>query len=644
MSISEFTLRFDPATIKHLGLQMYSTLPPVIAEVIANAWDANATLVDVTVPTERLTDESTIVIQDDGDGMTAEEIENLYLVVGRDRREDGGEFSKPEDGRRVMGRKGIGKFSAFGVARMIEVESAKGGEVSRFILDYESLLAWAKIPENLGKPFKVDRLPGTGAVTKGTQVTLRNITKYRTRSISITDLRRKIARRFSVLSDDFEVQVNADAIGVEERDLKRHLDHDVEGRPYLWEVDEETVEGSGWRVHGWIGALDRTAPSLEGVESGITIMARGKLVQEPFVFEATVGQQFALSYMVGELHADFVDAAQDTISTSRNSLVWDAEPNRALKDWGQRKVNRIAREWGEKRSADNERRLETDPIYQEFRERAERLDHRAGKVVDRLIRKVVADNILGEERDKRAAIQLCLDFMEFDSFVELADELREVEDLDTARLINLFREWEVLEAREMMRVTKGRIETIRRLQHLVDTNALEVPILHQFLREFPWVLDPRWTLIADEVRYSKILRDRFGDDDRPEPDRRIDFLCVREATQLVVVEIKRPHVKATTRELRQIEEYVHFMRAQVQQTSDPDVGVDDVVGYLLVGDVAPDPLVREKQRSLSQTRIYVRRYGDLLDMVVNDHREFLERYERLRARSEALPASVPSRA
>src|SRR5919108_738577 len=91
--------------------------------------------------------------------------------------------------------------------------------------------------------------------------------------------------------------VNADAIGVEERDLKRHLDHDVDGRPYLWEVDEEIVEGSGWRVHGWIGALDRTAPALEGVESGITIMARGKLVQEPFVFEATVGQQFALSYM-----------------------------------------------------------------------------------------------------------------------------------------------------------------------------------------------------------------------------------------------------------------------------------------------------------------------------------------------------------
>lgn len=35
-------MEFDPATIKHLGVQMYSTLPLVMFELIANAWDAGA--------------------------------------------------------------------------------------------------------------------------------------------------------------------------------------------------------------------------------------------------------------------------------------------------------------------------------------------------------------------------------------------------------------------------------------------------------------------------------------------------------------------------------------------------------------------------------------------------------------------------
>ena len=45
-----FYMDFDVSTIKHLGLQMYSTLPPVVGELIANAWDANATSVQITIP------------------------------------------------------------------------------------------------------------------------------------------------------------------------------------------------------------------------------------------------------------------------------------------------------------------------------------------------------------------------------------------------------------------------------------------------------------------------------------------------------------------------------------------------------------------------------------------------------------------
>lgn len=131
----------------------------------------------------------------------------------------------------------------------------------------------------------------------------------------------------------------------------------------------------------------------------------------------------------------------------------------------------------------------------------------------------------------------------------------------------------------MMRVTDGRIKTIEKLQSLVEQNALEVPTLHKFLKEFPWVLDPRWQLIADEKRYSQLLRDEFPDPQSlPEDERRIDFLCVKESSALVVVEIKRPKSKASMKELGQIEDYVGFMREHVQKTSDPQLAFKECHG------------------------------------------------------------------
>ncbi len=64
----DFKIEFDIGTIKHLGLQMYSTLPPVIGELVANAWDADAEHVDITIPKTTFTDDSVIVIEDDGEG------------------------------------------------------------------------------------------------------------------------------------------------------------------------------------------------------------------------------------------------------------------------------------------------------------------------------------------------------------------------------------------------------------------------------------------------------------------------------------------------------------------------------------------------------------------------------------------------
>lgn len=606
-----YRMQFDIGTLKHLGLQMYSTLPPVIGELVSNAWDAEATQVEIKIPTDSVTDGSEIIISDNGVGMSDQEVRDAYLIVGRDRRKEEGRdvTPNPEFSRKVMGKKGIGKFSAFGIAGEIEVETVKAGETSRFKMNYAELERRAAKREITLPP-----LPSTGTVKKGTKITLRHINKFKNRKINIQGIRRGLARRFSVigLQNNFKVVVNREPISPQERDLKRLLDKDADGKLYLWEYNDFEIQpGTGWKVSGWIGALDRTNELEDGIQRGIAIMARGKLVQEPFVFDATVGQQYALSYLVGELHAEFVDEEEDTISTTRNSLVWDTESNAAFKEWGQKEVNKIARAWAEKRKQDNERELAKSPLYVTFTQEAERFGNaRVKKVADRLIKEVVGQNPVGDQQSLQPVIQMCLDFMEFDAFHEMAQEMTEAGLQDVGKLIQLFREWELIEAKEMMRVTEGRIATIEKLQSLIEVNALEVPTLHNFLKEFPWVLDPRWTLVADEITYSKLLREQFPESlDVPEENRRIDFLCVKESNNLVVVEIKRPRSRVSIDELEQIEEYVSFTRNYVSNTTDPDLKNREVVGYLLCGDLVDNWKVRGKRDNLAAANIFVRRYS-----------------------------------
>ncbi len=61
------TMKFAGGLVKHLGLQMYSGAVPAIAELIANAWDADATRVEVSFPFEQKFNSSTkIIVNDNG--------------------------------------------------------------------------------------------------------------------------------------------------------------------------------------------------------------------------------------------------------------------------------------------------------------------------------------------------------------------------------------------------------------------------------------------------------------------------------------------------------------------------------------------------------------------------------------------------
>src|SRR5258707_11143267 len=80
----------DPKLATLLG-SSYKSTEQAIKELVDNAWDADAQQVDIALP-DGMTSDS-IVIADDGSGMTVEELKKEYLKVARDRRSTKGDLT-----------------------------------------------------------------------------------------------------------------------------------------------------------------------------------------------------------------------------------------------------------------------------------------------------------------------------------------------------------------------------------------------------------------------------------------------------------------------------------------------------------------------------------------------------------------------
>lgn len=108
-----YTMSIDPSILELLGPSLYTNIYYVLAELIANAYDAQAKNVYVIEDSDRIT------VEDDGTGMTYEEVSDHYLAVAQTSRSTEAETFTKDGSRRRMGRKGIGKLAALSVSENV---------------------------------------------------------------------------------------------------------------------------------------------------------------------------------------------------------------------------------------------------------------------------------------------------------------------------------------------------------------------------------------------------------------------------------------------------------------------------------------------------------------------------------------------
>ena len=606
-ALRKLQMEYAGGLVKHLGQHMYAGVTPAIAELIANAWDADATEVHVTIPLDSgWSSLSTIVMRDNGHGMTFEECNERFLVVGRDRRIEGGDFSPT--GRLVMGHKGLGKLGCFGIAKRISVKSVKEGFVTHFILDYDEILEHSK--EKLVAPYEPKLIEdGTSDEPNGTVITLTRIVLER--AVGRERFIRSMGQRFAVLQQpDFKVFINGQQLSRQDLDLEfRYPDNGL---------INESVDGFG-SIDWWIGFTHKPI-EYEGME-GIAVMVRKRMAQEPFFFDIKGGAwgQAGMRYMVGEVFAENLDKdALDLVATGRHKILWDHPIASSLHVWGEQKVRQLLREWAERRT---EKRTRAFKETAKFRERVDKFPPRERNELLEAIDKIASIEDIAQNRFEEI-VEFLLKAYENEHFMNLIRQLNAIDSNAQDEILKLLIEWDVLEAVHLAQIVRGRVEIIRRFREMVERRVPEKPDMQDFVKDHPWLIDLQWDTLKHEVSLDNIISQAFTESRQRSVKgrRRIDFFCLAGTGLSVVVELKRPGLKVGVGELRQLADYVDFLRQHLAQSNNPE-SITSVRGILVASELDPSAF-NERDRLYSHNMLF-RTWEELLRRAEQDHREYL---------------------
>ena len=394
---NRYTMRISRRTVDKLGVKLYDRASAVVAELVANAYDADAERVHVRLPlstllgnrpdqkrmaettpskgeeelaeieTEGAPDslslsldldidpdeeqnvtpaqeapngDDVIEVIDDGHGMDPDEADHNFLTVGQDRRTSPTQGARSRNkGRPVMGRKGIGKLAPFGICTRIEVISAGGKRTgagyltSHFVLDYDEIV------QDTEKPYHPDRGPNDRTHSAKSGTTIRLSRFQRKRVPDQETFKRQLARRFGAPKSDFEILIEDLRGATNNQSVVTSLDIPVVETTRI-KLDARPVptdQGLTLPVTGWIGMAQQGYKHEE--LAGVRIYARNKIVATTRDFglmSGFTGENTLRSYLVGEIHAEWLDEdiGEDLIKTDRQDILWESDRGQALRSWG----------------------------------------------------------------------------------------------------------------------------------------------------------------------------------------------------------------------------------------------------------------------------------------------------------------------
>lgn len=570
-TMNEKPLKFhiELNVLNHLGIGLYSSTPAVVTEIIANAWDADAGKVAITLAPN----EDRIIVEDDGHGMTRDDVQSKFLKVGYSRRthEPTKEMSR-NGNRRVMGRKGIGKLAMFSLAKHITiVTQAQGHAPVAFAIDVENLRAQAEAADTVADyPVQPVDIPADFLMEHGTRIELTGLNTRINKTEAF--LRPRLARRFGVFSDTFHVKLNGkdieradagyysdlqfiwyfdeatkNAIKPLATGLANYLDDHGSVQPCIEAVNAEIAgDPPDLRVGGFIASVDKPSKLGKGDESlnRIAVFSNGRLFQEDILPELGDARYFN-SYLVGEVHADFLDNdAVDRATASREAIRHDDERFQALQRHLRSVFVVIRDRWDEWRTAQGyENTPDKNPKVQEWI--AGLKDPRDRKAADRLMTSIGKLSINNDEakdaESKRLLYRSAVVGFEKLRARNQLDALDKITDVLSPEFQAIFASLDDIEESYYIDIVRGRLEVIRKFDEEIVDSKKQEKVAQNYLFKHLWLLDPTWDRVMGteemEVTLTKELKHACQD---AEEGARLDIAYCTTAGRHVIIELKRP--------------------------------------------------------------------------------------------------------
>jgi signal transduction histidine kinase len=180
-------LRFSPAILQRLGEELTPHFDQRVLELVRNSYDADATICRIRLEDDRL------VVDDDGIGMTADQIRDGWLVVGRSSKSSS---RRTPRGRLQVGDKGLGRLAALRMGARCVVTTRPASDPG---CQYRLEIDWSEFDRaSTVEAVAIPVVAGTSDLPSGTEVTVEGISRQPTRREV-----RRLARSLLLLADPF---------------------------------------------------------------------------------------------------------------------------------------------------------------------------------------------------------------------------------------------------------------------------------------------------------------------------------------------------------------------------------------------------------------------------------------------------------
>lgn len=573
-----------------------------LTELVANAWDAGASRVDLILPNEI---GGVLTVADNGHGMTPWLFKKRWMTLRYNRlKHQGSDVEFPPDRharpRKAYGRNGVGRHGLICFADEYEVKTWRSGTLATFVVGTESGPS----------PFVLRSERHEQKSGSGTQLSV----KVERKLPDADEILTVLSTRF-VHDPEFEIRVNG---------VQRPF-NEIEGR-----VSEQTLKLGEGRSATVI-VIDSTRLNHSSVHQGIAFWVQRRLVGTP---SWSVGQiatfdgrtRFARRYnVIVDTQGYETEVKQDWTDFCSTDIV------RELYQATAEHIGEVAQELAtEVVEATSEDALTQNRTELAALGRGARLE-----VAE--FTKVVAHSHPTVSPDFLAtAVKAVINLEKTKSGAALLQKLSELSPDDIDELDRLLDEWTIKDALRVLDEIDSRIsviETIRRLAD--DPNTDELHTLHPLVLRSRWLFGPEFESqeYCSNATLQTVARELFknsgaqfvNERHRPDivvlPDKTTFQITGTESfdpadptlTQLnniLLVELKKGGFSLTRKEVNQADGYVQDIASSGAISGAPYICAW-VVGQKVTQGISTDKRVGDGNREYGRLRATT--FGNLVD-------------------------------